>query len=155
MKKNDLVFGLIFIALGLFIFTQTVSYPSLEKGHPGPGLFPNLLALLFIIFGGVLIFKARKKPALPALEEGGEGIAPGPKRISNALFVLGIIVVFVAGVNHVGFLITSAVLLFLLMKKLGVTLLRSAAASILVTLFINLMFSKILRVPLPAGIFGW
>ncbi len=55
MKRNDIIYGLIFIALGIFIFTQTVSYPSLEKGHPGPGLFPNLLAILFIIFGGVLI----------------------------------------------------------------------------------------------------
>ena len=60
MKRNDIVYGIIFIALGIFIFTQTVCYPSLEKGHPGPGLFPNILAILFIIFGGVLIFKARK-----------------------------------------------------------------------------------------------
>jgi len=152
MKKNDLVFGLIFIALGLFIFTQTVSYPSLEKGHPGPGLFPNLLALLFIIFGGVLIFKARKQ-SVP--KEAEEAIVPGPKRISNAFFVLGVTIIFVMAVNPVGFLITSAFLLFLLMKKLGVSLFRSAGASLIITLFINLMFSKILRVPLPSGIFGW
>ena len=152
MKKNDVIYGAVFIALGIFIFTQTVSYPSLEKGHPGPGLFPNLLAILFIIFGSVLIYKALK----PLSAKGGEKEVPsGPKKVSNAFFVLGIVIVFVTVFNSVGFLITSAVLLFLLMKKLGVTLLRSAIASLVITLFINLMFSKILRVPLPAGILGW
>ena len=152
MKKNDVLAGLVFIALGIFIFTQTVSYPSLEKGHPGPGLFPNLLAILFIIFGGVLILKARK-PA--SLSEGNPKIPAAPRRIFNAFFVLAIIVIFLAVVNIVGFLITSAVLCFALMKRLGVTILRSAIASVVITLFINLMFSKLLRVPLPPGILNW
>ena len=152
MKKKDIIAGLIFIALGIFIFTQTVSYPSLEKGHPGPGLFPNLLAILFIVFGGVLVFKARKPTSLP---EGSPEVPAAPKRIFNAFFVLAIIVIFVAVVNIVGFLITSAVLLFVLMKRLGVTILKSAIASLVITLFINLMFSKILRVPLPSGILRW
>src|SRR5512139_2282640 len=152
MKKNDIVAGIVFIALGIFIFTQTVSYPSLEKGHPGPGLFPNLLAILFIAFGGVLVFKARKPTSLP---EGGPEILAAPRRIFNAFFVLAFIVIFVAVVNIVGFLITSAVLLFVLMKQLEVTMFKSAIASLLITLFINLMFSKILRVPLPPGILRW
>ncbi|MBM4339229.1 MAG: tripartite tricarboxylate transporter TctB family protein [Deltaproteobacteria bacterium] len=151
MKRNDIIAGIIFIVLGIFIFTQTWNYPSPpEKGHPGPGLFPNLLALLFIGFGTAVILKARK----PAPTE-TEGASVGPRRISNALFVLGIVVSYVVVVNTVGFLITSAVLLFLLMKKLGVTLLKSTIASIMITLFINLLFSKILRVPLPWGILGW
>jgi putative tricarboxylic transport membrane protein len=152
MKKNDIIFGSIFIALGIFIFTQTFFYPSLEKGHPGPGLFPNLLAILFIIFGGVLIYKARKPLANNDSEE---GVPSGPKKVSNAFFVLGIVIVFVAVFNSIGFLVTSAVLLFVLMKKLGVTTLRSAISSICITLFINIMFLKILRVPLPPGILGW
>jgi putative tricarboxylic transport membrane protein len=154
MKKNDIVFGSIFVALGLFIFTQTFFYPSLEKGHPGPGLFPNLLAILFIIFGGVLIFKAKRPSAAGGGEEEG-GVPPESKKITNALCVLGIIVVYVAAVDHAGFLVTSAVLLFILMKKLGAPVLRSAIASISITLFINIMFLKILRVPLPPGILGW
>lgn len=149
MKKNDVISGAIFIGLGIFIFTQTFTYPSLEKGHPGPDLFPNLLAILFIGFGLTLILKARKLISAEA------EIVAGPKRIANALFVLAIVAVYVGVVYFVGFLITSAVLLFLLMKKLGVTILKSAIASIIITLFINLMFSKILRVPLPFGILGW
>lgn len=150
MKKNDLIAGSLFIAFGLFIFTQTSTYPSLEKGHPGPDLFPNILAILFIGFGLALILKARKH-----LLSKTELLPSTPKRLSNAFFVIGIIVAYVAIVNRVGFLITSVVLLFILMKKLGVTILKSAITSILITLFINLLFSKILRVPLPYGILGW
>ncbi|HSB07202.1 MAG TPA: tripartite tricarboxylate transporter TctB family protein [Thermodesulfobacteriota bacterium] len=150
MKKNDAVFGSIFIALGIFIFTQTYSYPSLEKGHPGPGLFPNLLAVLFIIFGGVLILKAKRRFASKE-----EASSPVHKKVVNAFFVLGIIGVYVATVDKVGFLVTSAVLLFILMTKLGAPILRSAIASICITLFINGMFLKILRVPLPPGFLGW
>jgi putative tricarboxylic transport membrane protein len=152
MKKNDIIAGGIFIGLGIFIFTQTFTYPSPEKGHPGPDLFPNLLALLFIIFGGVLVFKAFKTSVR---EEEISESPPKPKKIINAFFVMGVIAVFVALVNFLGFLVTSAVLLFVLMKKLGVSLLKSAITSIVLTLFINLMFSKILRVPLPPGILGW
>jgi putative tricarboxylic transport membrane protein len=151
MKKNDIVFGSVFVALGVFIFTQTFFYPSLEKGHPGPGLFPNLLAILFIIFGGVLILKARKSSGSGE----AEATPPTPKKIGNAFFVLGIIVVYVAVVGKVGFLVTSAVLLFALMKKLGAPTRRSVVAGICITLFINIMFLKILRVPLPPGILGW
>jgi putative tricarboxylic transport membrane protein len=57
--------------------------------------------------------------------------------------------------DHAGFLLTGAGLLFVLMLRLGASCLRSAIASICITLFINLMFSKILRVPLPSGILGW
>jgi hypothetical protein len=41
------------------------------------------------------------------------------------------------------------------MFKLGAPALRSAISSICITLFINIMFFKILRVPLPPGILGW
>lgn len=146
MKKNDFIAGGLFIALGLFIFTQTFTYPSLEKGHPGPDLFPNILAILFIGFGLALILKARK--LLPKTEMP----CSTPKRISNAFFVVGIVAAYVILVNRVGFLITSAILLFILMKKLEVTLFKSVITSVLITLFINLLFSKILRVPLPYGI---
>ncbi len=149
MKKNDFIGGCLFIALGLFIFTQTSTYPSLEKGHPGPDLFPNILAILFIGFGLALILKARRLP--PKTERPSST----PKRITNAFFVVGIIASYMILANRVGFLITSAILLFILMKKLGVTLFKSAMTSVLITLFINLLFSKILRVPLPYGILGW
>ena len=152
MKKGDIIAGCTFIAVGIFIFTRTITYPSLEKGHPGPGLFPNLLALLFIAFGGTLVWKGRRPLSQEELE--AETVL-GPRKFSNALFVIGIVTVYVLIVDYVGFLITSTVLLFLLMKNLRVSFWKSVVASVAMTVFINVLFSKILRVPLPYGILGW
>lgn len=57
--------------------------------------------------------------------------------------------------NWLGFYITCALLLFLMMIKLRVPYLRALVISILLTLFVDFMFYKILRVPLPTGLFGW
>jgi hypothetical protein len=45
--------------------------------------------------------------------------------------------------------------LLLMMIKLRVSLWKSAVIAVLMTLFVNLMFSKILRVPLPPGFLRW
>jgi len=73
----------------------------------------------------------------------------------NPLFVLILIGAYMVFSNWLGFLVTSVLLLFLMMIKLRVTFFRSIVIAILVTLFVNLMFAKILRVPLPPGLLGW
>ncbi|MGE5254944.1 MAG: tripartite tricarboxylate transporter TctB family protein, partial [Planctomycetaceae bacterium] len=57
--------------------------------------------------------------------------------------------------NFLGFLITSFLLLFFLMKRLRVTLFKCLVMSGGVTLGIYLLFAKVLMVPLPWGLWGW
>jgi len=45
--------GLIVFAIAVLLYTRT--FPTLEKGYPGPSLFPNVLAVLFIIAGITLV----------------------------------------------------------------------------------------------------
>jgi putative tricarboxylic transport membrane protein len=80
---------------------------------------------------------------------------PASRSYFNPLFVLILIGAYMAFSNWLGFLVTSALLLFLMMVKLRVTYFRSIVIAILITLFVNLMFAKILRVPLPPGLLGW
>ncbi|MGB9698469.1 MAG: tripartite tricarboxylate transporter TctB family protein [Thermodesulfobacteriota bacterium] len=151
MNKNDFYAGLIFVALGVTIILLTIPFPSLGAGHPGPALFPNILAGLFIFFGLLLSIKARQ-PSAPQLaaEDDKE-----KKNIGNAFFVLGIIIAFMLLESNLGFILTSSVLLFLLMKKLGTSTIKSIFFSILITFFVYSLFYKILRVPLSPGILGW
>ncbi len=154
MKKNDLVGGGIFVVLGIIILLLTLGFPTLEKGHPGPSLFPRILAVLFIAFGGVVFLRGMKGE-----KEGAVGEIPGDGAVTpnyfNPIFVLVIIGAYIALSNWLGFYLTSTLLLFLLMIKLKVPYLRSILISILLTLFVDLMFVKILRVPLPIGLWGW
>jgi putative tricarboxylic transport membrane protein len=154
MGKSDRIGGGIFTALGIFIFVLTLQFPSLDAGHPGPSLFPRIMAVLFIFFGGIVLLRGWRsrngaEEASPAEE------IPASRNYFNPLFVLILIGAYMAFSNWLGFLVTSVLLLFLMMIKLRVTFFRSIVIAILVTLFVNLMFAKILRVPLPPGLLGW
>lgn len=154
MDRHDRISGSIFTALGVSIFILTNPFPSLGEGHPGPALFPNILATLFIIFGLLLILKTRKSSGAGNAENSAAEPAP-PKNVYNAFFALGIVVAFMILEARLGFLLTSVILLFLLMKKLGTSALKSIILSVLLTFFTHFLFYKILRVPLSPGLLGW
>lgn len=153
MGKNDLISGGIFAALGMVIFLLTLQFPSLDASHPGPSLFPRILALLFIAFGGGVALQgwrsARVKKEKSPREEG-----PAPNRF-NPILVIILIAAFIALAPIVGFFIAAAALLVILMLKLRVSMLKSVIVSILLAAFIYTVFSKGLRVPLPIGYLGW
>jgi len=151
MNKNDFYSGLIFVVLGVTIILLTIPFPSLGEGHPGPALFPNILAGLFIFFGLLLLIKARQSSATPRAAEDDQE----KKNIANAFFVLGLIIAFMLLESNLGFLLTRSILLFLLMKKLGTSTIKSICFSILITFFVYSLFYKILRVPLSPGLLGW
>jgi putative tricarboxylic transport membrane protein len=153
MGRKDYIGGGIFIALGIFIMATSFSFPALDGGHPGPSLFPRVLAVLFMFFGGTVVWKGRRSAEAPA-EDASEETGPPPNRF-NPILVIMLIAAFIAIAPTVGFIITGAVLLTILMLKLRVSALKSAVVSILLVAFIYTVFAKGLRVPLPIGYLGW
>ena len=87
-------------------------------------------------------------------EDSPEEEGPPPNRF-NPILVIILIAAFIALAPTVGFFITGAVLLTILMLKLRVSAVKSAVVSILLVAFIYTVFSKGLRVPLPIGYLGW
>ncbi len=152
MGTKDYIGGGIFVALGVFIWSMTLQFPELEGGHPGPSLFPRVLAFLFILFGAMVVFNGWKSRRVKEETPTGEEI---PLNNFNPVLVMILIAAFIALANRLGFIITGAAILFILMMKLRVSLLRSSMVSILLVCFVYLMFSKLLRVPLPIGLLGW
>jgi putative tricarboxylic transport membrane protein len=153
MGRKDYVGGGIFIALGIFILLMTFSFPSLDGRPPGPSLVPGVLAVLFIFFGGVVVLhgwrSAKGKTEDPPEEEG-----PPPNRF-NPILVIVLVAAFIALAETVGFFITGAVMLSILMLRLRVSALKSVIVSTLLVAVIYTIFSKGLRVPLPIGYLGW
>ncbi len=142
--------GLIVFAIAVLLYTRT--FPTLERGYPGPSLFPNVLAVLFIIAGITLV---------------AQGVRSGERIIKfdisgitrsgliNILLVLGSIVFYIYLSDFLGFQITSFILLFGLMKWLRVSTHWSLVMACGITLAIYLLFAKMLLVPLPWGLWGW
>lgn len=152
MVRSDCIGGGLFIGLGVFIWILTLRFPGLEGGHPGPALFPQILASLFIFFGGLVLLRGARAQKNPSAGENPTGTA---RNYFDPIFVLMLIVAYILFSNRLGFLITSSLILFLLMVKLKVPLWRSGLIAILLSLFVNALFAKLLRVPLPIGLWSW
>jgi putative tricarboxylic transport membrane protein len=153
MGRKDYVGGGIFIALGIFILITTFSFPSLDGRHPGPSLFPRVLAILFICFGGLVVLDGWRTANVKKEELPEEGALPVNR--FNPILVIILIAAFIALAETVGFFITGSVVLAILMIRLRVHALKSVIVSVFLVAVIYTIFAKGLRVPLPIGYLGW
>ncbi len=152
MRAPDWLIGILFALAGAAVFAATLGFPRLEDGAPGPALFPRVLAVLMVGFGATLAvgaLRARRQGAPPAASAAAPVARAG---LINALLVFAAIVAFMVVAPRLGFLLTAAGILFALMWRLGTSLPRAALASAGLTLFVYLIFGKLLRVPLPLGL---
>src|SRR5687768_7021721 len=154
MRLNDALFGAGFVLIGAVVFVSTLRFPRLDGGAPGPGLFPQVVAVLMIVAGGVLAWSARPRRAAEARAAPLTAVAPGlgARGVVNTLMVFAAIIAFMVVSPPVGFLVTSFAILFALMWHLGTRPLRAALAAAGLTLFVYVLFGKVLRVPLPLGV---
>jgi putative tricarboxylic transport membrane protein len=142
--------GLITFAIGVLFYTRT--FPTLEKGYPGPSLFPNILAVLFVIAGSSLVVQGVRSGE-KVLKFDTSGITSSG--LVNILMILGAVIFYIYLSRFLGFLVTSFILLFGMTKWLRVSTPWSLATACVVTLAIYVLFAKILLVPLPLGLWGW
>ena len=64
--SRDLLSGILLMAISLIVYIQSLSFPLLPEGYPGPSLFPQILALSLGLMGvGLLIVGFRKPKAQP------------------------------------------------------------------------------------------
>jgi putative tricarboxylic transport membrane protein len=73
----------------------------------------------------------------------------------NALVVLAGVLAYIFLVEHLGFLIMGALVIFTLMWRLQVRPVKAAVVAIVFNTIVHFLFAKVLRVPLPLGILWW
>lgn len=153
MKISDTVVGAGFVMAGAAIFAATANYPLLDEGHPGPSLFPRIVATLMAAFGAVLSAQglrggdASEAIAWRQLHRSGGFV--------NALFVLAGVLAFIVLVDRAGFIVMSTLVLAVLMWRLRVRLPWAVLVSAVFTVLMYALFAKLLRVPLPLGLVWW
>jgi putative tricarboxylic transport membrane protein len=153
MKVSDALVGAGFAGAGALVFTGTLTYPPMEGGQPGPALFPRIIAVLLIGFGARLGWegvRSRDRSEAVAWRD----LHRNPAFV-NALFVVAAVVGYVALADRLGFLLTAAGLMFVLMWRLAVRPLTAMAVAVAFTLVVHALFAKLLRVPLPTGLLWW
>ena len=147
MKLSDSILGGVAVLLGAAAFLDTLSFPKMADGAPGPALFPQILGALLVVFGLIVVVQSVRPRA-------GEDVHYEPVAILKAGGVLVGIALYVAFVQKLGFLITASLIMLGMMVMLKVRLRVGLPAAVAIALFSMVLFEKVLRVPLPPGILG-
>ncbi|MBI4586893.1 MAG: tripartite tricarboxylate transporter substrate binding protein [Planctomycetes bacterium] len=124
--------------------------------EPGPWFFPALLLGGLALAISSLILK---RLARPAAAESRSPLAQAASRPAGAwlLFgeVLAAVLVYILLSEPLGFLLTAALLLLDLFRRLRTGWLASCLATLLLVPGAYLLFAKLMRVPLPSGLIPW
>lgn len=152
MKFSDAVFGLLLIALGAAVLGVVSSYPVIPAQRVGPSLFPSLISLGLVVGGLVLTVRGlRMRASIPWTRF--EPWMRSSRHAAGVLGVIGSVIFYIAASNWLGFFLTSLTILTILFRLFGVALGRSLLIAAIATMVIHFAFYKLLRVPLPWGLF--
>jgi putative tricarboxylic transport membrane protein len=144
------VTGAALVALAAAILWHIQGYPAMPGQRFGPAWFPGLIAAGLGICG-VFLFVGGVRQGAPWL-----AVPDWMLRRRPALGVAAVVAglgFYIAAADGLGFHITGIVLLTLWMRALGASWRMAGGVAVAATVAIHLSFYKILRIPLPWGLF--
>ncbi|MBP1154473.1 MULTISPECIES: tripartite tricarboxylate transporter TctB family protein [unclassified Paenibacillus] len=146
--KAGLYSGLPIFLFSVFIFWKSFDLPYLGSVGPGAGFFPVWLSGILIILSLFYMVEFRNK------ENSEEESMPKGEDLKKVLYIIGCLILFVIIISYLGFVLSSAIFLFLLLYrayKWYLNLIISVGTSI----FLFWLFRTLLSVTLPVNEFGW
>ena len=150
-NKKDFASGLALLVVGLFLAFQSIRLPLWGASGPEAGFYPLTIAVIMV---SLSLFLVLKSGILTRPRGEGKRVEQGMDRIHLHKVFAYLILVLLYGtlIEKVGFLITSALLLFLILKfverQSWKTTLVVGVTSIVIS---YTLFVYFLQVPLPRG----
>ena len=141
--KRDTLSGTLLIALSVFLWFQTISFPQLDDGHPGPALFPQLIAILLGLLGTYLLIKSLRTNPTPATSQ---TLSTG--RILRFFTGVTLVVTYPLLVTHVHFIPAMAVLILFFGLILNNKPWKAMLTAVLSAGLMYALFTQLLGVPL-------
>jgi putative tricarboxylic transport membrane protein len=162
MHLPDRVTGLFMVALGGLAAYGGSRLPPVPGQQIGPNVFPLVVGIGLAICGAMIAFGVGRHYE----EEAEADLAKISGRITTetadapshwwrglkALVPPALLIFYVLAVDRLGFLPTAAMIVLAASLALGARLRLAVAMAIGAPLFVNLVFVKLLRVPLPSGL---
>jgi putative tricarboxylic transport membrane protein len=164
MQLSDRVTGLFMVALGGLAAYGGSRLPPVPGQQIGPNVFPLVVGIGLAVCGAMIAFGIGRRYEEEAeadlakitgriAAETGESEAPtGWWRSLRALVPPALLLFYAAAVDRIGFLPTAAVVVLVASLALGARLRLAIPMAIGAPLFVNMVFLKLLRVPLPSGL---
>jgi putative tricarboxylic transport membrane protein len=152
------------VALGGLAAYGGSRLPPVPGQQIGPNVFPLVVGIGLAICGGMIAFGIGRRyeeeaeadlakiTSQIATETGKDGHPQSWWRGLTLLVPPALLLFYVLAVDRLGFLPTAAVLVLITSLALGARLRLAVPMAIGAPLFVNLVFLKLLRVPLPSGL---
>jgi hypothetical protein len=145
--RADHIAGAMFIAVAVFIIALSGDLPMGNLSMPGSGFLPKIIAVLTIVFGIALIAGA------------GESLRFADLSWSDGRHALLIVAIAAAAIflfERIGYLLTMAPMIFVLLVGLERrNPIAAALYSVGVVLVTYVTFEYVLKTPLVTGPFGF
>jgi putative tricarboxylic transport membrane protein len=163
MQLPNRVTGLFMVALGGLAAYGGSRLPPVPGQQIGPDVFPLVVGIGLAICGGMIAlgvgrhFEEEAEADLAQITGriAAESEADAPSgwwRGLKALLPPGLLIFYVVAVERLGFLPTAALMVLATSLALGARLRLAIAMAVGAPLAVNLVFLKLLRVPLPSGL---
>jgi putative tricarboxylic transport membrane protein len=159
MRLPDQVTGLFLIALGAAAAYGGSRLPPVPGQPVGPNVFPIVVGVGLCLCGTLIAcgigrrFENEAEADLAII--GGAKDAPSERGALFGLRVLippALLLFYFAAVDRLGFIATAAIVVFIAALALGAKLRLALPLAVLAPIAVHLVFSRLLRVPLPAGL---
>ena len=155
-KQKDLVTFLVIFGMGTFLYIRSVDFPL------GAKAFPQVIIISVLVLTVVMIARsflpARKTAKSETEPSVGQGDEEQERSASTRLktqpaVVLAAMIAYVALINVLGFFVTSILFVPGLIYYMGLRSWRAVLLpSVVLLVFVYVLFVTQLRVPLPTGI---
>jgi len=159
VRLNDAITGAVLVVFALAEIAYTRTFPSLHGQSYGPDLFPGLIGVALLGCGCLLILRgllARRSnsPNSPDTVvdwfDTSNMVDSRQAKVNVALTLL-FLLSYILLSDWIGFIPLSIVIVFTLLYRLGSSLVSALLIAIITTAVIQILFAKVLLVPLPAG----
>jgi putative tricarboxylic transport membrane protein len=140
----------VLVALAAVILWHIQGFPAMPGQKFGPAWFPGMVAIGLGVCGALLLYQGARSGGalLTAPQWLGE-----PRARAAVVAVLGGLVVYILAADALGFHLTAIGITALWVRVLGASWRVTMPVALAAPLIIHLAFYKLLRVPLPWGIF--
>jgi putative tricarboxylic transport membrane protein len=146
VQRVDRWVGLALALLGAAVFWSSRSFPAVPGQKLGAGFLPALVGAGLMLSGLALTWRSRRRLYEVADVRGAE-------HVGSAFVIMAVIAFYIVAADTLGFLIVAPVGLLAVFRALRVNWRPALLCAVAGTVIVHLAFYKLLRVPLPWGLF--
>lgn len=150
MHLSNRTTGLGLAGLGAVAITGALRLPAMLGQAVGPSVFPIVVGVGLMVCGALIalgVGQSFEEEAAPEVSE-----AVHPLHGLRPIIPIAALLLYAIAADTVGFAPVASVMVFGVAYALGAKPWQAVALALAATPFVHLVFAKLLRVPLPAGL---